>query len=115
MKQTTNDEDTQIEMVVEIFQSFGDKLIDVLCHDCTGGHDVCKMLSLSCIDMLLDMDTMINFIQFVSKRGYLSHLIDSLMKNDAKLCRILDNQPDNLKALYVYESQMAMLSRIGSR
>ncbi|XP_055585632.1 nuclear pore complex protein Nup205-like [Uranotaenia lowii] len=103
----------QIEMVVEIFQSFGDKLIDILCHDCTGGHDICKMLSLSCIDMLLDMDSMINVIQFISKRGYLTHLIDSLLKNDGRLCRILDNQPENMKALYVYESKMAMLSRIG--
>ncbi|EAT37498.1 AAEL010526-PA [Aedes aegypti] len=104
----------QIEMVVEIVQSFGDKLIDILCHDCTGGLDICKMLALSCIDMLLDMDSMANVIQFISKRGYLSHLIDSLLKNDGKLCRILDNQPENMKALYVYESKMAMLSRIGS-
>ncbi|XP_055616153.1 nuclear pore complex protein Nup205 [Toxorhynchites rutilus septentrionalis] len=104
----------QIEMVIEIFQSFGDKLIDILCHDCTGGHDICKMLALSCVDMLLDMDSMTNVIQFISKRGYLSHMIDSLLKNDVKLCRILDNQPENMKALYVYESKMAMLSRIGS-
>lgn len=46
--------------------------------------------------------------------GYLSHLIDSLIKTDAKLCRVLDNNPENLKALYVYESKMAMLSRFGS-
>ncbi|XP_019530030.3 nuclear pore complex protein Nup205 [Aedes albopictus] len=104
----------QIEMVVEIVQSFGDKLIDILCHDCTGGLDICKMLALSCVDMLLDMVSMANVIQFISKRGYLSHLIDSLLKNDGKLCRILDNQPENMKALYVYESKMAMLSRIGS-
>ncbi|XP_055523518.1 nuclear pore complex protein Nup205 [Wyeomyia smithii] len=108
-----DDSNAQIEMVVEIFQQFGEKLIDILCHDCTGGHDICKMLALSCIDMLLDMDSMTNVIQFISKRGYLSHLIDSLLKNDGKLCRILDNQPENMKALYVYESKMAMLSRIG--
>ncbi|XP_058819266.1 nuclear pore complex protein Nup205 [Topomyia yanbarensis] len=110
---TTDESNAQIEMVVEIFQQFGDKLIDILCHDCTGGHDICKMLALSCVDMLLDMDSMTNVIQFISKRGYLSHLIDSLLKNDGKLCRILDNQPENMKALYVYESKMAMLSRIG--
>ncbi len=108
------DDSNQVEMSVEILQSFGDKLIDILCHDCTGGHDVCKMLALSCIDMLLEIDTMSNFIQFISKRGYLAHLIDSLLKTDSKLCRILDNQPENLKALYVYESKMAMLSRFGS-
>lgn len=34
------DDNNQVEMAVEILQSFGDKLIDILCHDCTGGHEV---------------------------------------------------------------------------
>lgn len=106
-----DDINTQIEMAVEILQSFGDKLIDVLCHDCTGGHDVVKMLALSCIDLLLDIDNITQFIHFVSSRGYLAHIIDSLLKTDPRLCRVLDNQPESLKALYVYESKMAMLSR----
>lgn len=106
-----DDVNSQIEMAVEILQSFGDKLIDILCHDCTGGHDVVKMLALSCIDLLLDIDNITQFIHFVSSRGYLAHIIDSLLKTDPKLCHILDNQPDNLKALYVYESKLAMLSR----
>ena len=106
-----DDINSQIEMAVEILQSFGDKLIDVLCHDCTGGHDVVKMLALACIDLLLDIDNITQFIHFVSSRGYLAHIIDSLLKTDPKLCRVLDNQPENLKALYVYESKMAMLSR----
>lgn len=104
----------QSEIAVEVFSSFGDKLIDILCHDCTGGLEICKMLAFSCVDMLLDIDSMTNFIQFISKRGYLSHLIDSLIKSDVQLCRILENSPDNFKALYVYESKMAMLSRIAS-
>lgn len=108
------DDSNEIEMTVEILQSFGEKLIDILCHDCTGGHDVCQMLALYCIDMILDIDSTSNFIQFISKRGYLAHLIDSLLKTDSRLCRILDNQPENMKALYVYESKMAMLSKFGS-
>lgn len=106
-----DDVNSQIEMAVEILQSFGDKLIDILCHDCTGGHDVVKMLALACIDLLLDIDNMTQFIHFMSSRGYLAHVIDSLQKTDQRLCRILDNQPENLKALYVYESKLAMLSR----
>lgn len=104
----------QSEIAVEVFSSFGDKLIDILCHDCTGGMEICKMLAFSCVDMLLDIDSMTDFIQFISKRGYLSHLIDSLIKSDVQLCRILENTPENFKALYVYESKMAMLSRIAS-
>lgn len=102
------------QLAVEVFSSVGDKIIDILCHDCTGGHDVCKMLALSCIDMLLDIDSMVNFIQFISRRGYLAHLVDSLLKTDNQLCRILENMPENMKALYVYESKMAMLGRVAS-
>lgn len=36
------------------------------------------------------------------------------MKTDQQLCRILETTPDNLKALYVYESKMAMLDRMAS-
>lgn len=102
------------QLAVEVFNSVGDKIVDILCHDCTGGHDVCKMLALSCIDMLLDIDSMVNFIQFIARRGYLAHLVDSLLKSDDQLCRVLENVPENMKALYVYESKMAMLGRVAS-
>ena len=102
------------QMAIEVFKSVDDKIFDILCHDCTGGHDICKMLALSCIDMLLDIDSMVNFIHFISRRGYLAHLVDSLIKTDSQLCRILESVPENMKALYVYESKMAMLGRIAS-
>ena len=28
---------------LEVIVGFGEGLVDVLCHDCTGGHDVCKV------------------------------------------------------------------------
>lgn len=101
-------------VAVEVFASIGEKIIDILCHDCTSGHDVCKMLALSCVDMLLDIDSMVDFIQFMSRRGYLAHLVDSLLKTDDQLCRILESMPENMKALYVYESKMAMLGRVAT-
>lgn len=115
MKRRFNEDDlnTRIEMAIEILQSFGDKLVDILCHDSTA-HDVVRMLAFACINFLLDIDTMTQFINFISSRGYLGHIIDSLLKTDHKLQRILDNKPDNLKALYVYESKMAMLTRFAS-
>lgn len=36
------------------------------------------------------------------------------MKSDDQLSYILESMPENLKALYVYESKMAMLSRVAS-
>ncbi|KAL5274824.1 NUP205 family protein [Megaselia abdita] len=109
-----SDNSNKVQMAVEVLTSFGDKLVEILCHDCISGQDICKMLSLACIDSLLHLDSMTNFITFISKRGYLAHLIDSLYKSDGKLCEILMSFPKNMKALYVYESLMAMFSRIAS-
>lgn len=100
-----------MSLVAEVWMEFGDKLLDLLCHDSIGGHDVCRMLSLACIDIVLSLDT-IDFTQLMAKRGYLAQVLDSLHKSDRELCVILESQPDNLKALYVYESKMAMLGRV---
>lgn len=115
-KYGNDDEDSsaRIEMAIEVLQTFGDKLVDILCHDSTGGHDVVKMLALASVNLLLDIDTMTQFINFISTRGYLAHIIDSLLKTDHRLQKILDAKPDNLKALYVYESKMAMLAKFAS-
>lgn len=102
------------QIAVEVFAAVGDKIVEVLCQDCTGGHDICKMLALSCLDMLFDMDPMVSFVQFIARRGYLTHIVDSLHKTDRELCRVLETVPDNMKALYVYESKMAMLGRVAS-
>lgn len=73
-----DEDNNQTKMAVEVFTAVGDKIIDILCHDCTGGHDICKMLALSCIDMLLDMDPMVNFIQFISRRGKHKKMMNAL-------------------------------------
>lgn len=46
--------------------------------------------------------------------GYLSHLIESLIKSDSDLAQILESTPKDLKIIYVYEPKMAMLRRIAS-
>lgn len=61
----------------------------------------------------------INIIQYFCNilhliPGYLSHLIESLIKSDAELSQILETTPEDLKILYVYEPKMAMLRRIAS-
>lgn len=99
-----------MSIVAEVFMDFGDKLLDTLCHDSIGGHDVCRMLALACIDIVLSVDT-VDFTERMAKRGYLSMVLDSLHKSDKELCVVLEAQPENLKALYVYESKMAMLGR----
>uniref|UniRef100_A0A1B0A9W8 Nuclear pore complex protein Nup205 n=1 Tax=Glossina pallidipes TaxID=7398 RepID=A0A1B0A9W8_GLOPL len=99
----------QLRMLVKVLSSFGDKLMQIICHDCITGHDICKMLALACIDVILEIEAMTNFMDFIDKRGYLPHIVESLLKSNEELCRILNDIPENMKCLYVYESKMSML------
>ncbi|PSN57903.1 hypothetical protein C0J52_00218 [Blattella germanica] len=100
----------QCQASLEVIVGFGEGLVDILCHDCTGGHD---MLALSCLDKLIELDPHTNWISFLSSRGYLKHLIDSLLDSDPKLIA-LTTQTTTLRPLYLYESKMALLCRIAS-
>ncbi|XP_067003269.1 nuclear pore complex protein Nup205 [Anabrus simplex] len=99
---------------LEVLKGLGERLVDVLCHDCTGGHDVCKMLALSCLGMLIEYDPHSNWISHLSTCGYLKYLIDSLLDSDEKLIMLLEDVPATLSPLYVYEAKMAMLCRVAS-
>lgn len=73
----SSDSDEQLkhlELVREVFRPLGNKIIDVLCHDCIGSHDICRMLALACVDILLELDCMSNMIQFISLRGKLMNM-----------------------------------------
>ncbi|KAI9590013.1 nuclear pore complex protein Nup205 [Glossina fuscipes] len=98
----------QVRMLVKVLSSFGDKLMQIICHDCIAGHDICKILALACIDVLLEVEAMTNFMSFIDNRGYLPHIVESLLKSNDELCRILNNIPENMKCLYIYESKMSM-------
>uniref|UniRef100_A0A1A9WFW1 Nuclear pore complex protein Nup205 n=1 Tax=Glossina brevipalpis TaxID=37001 RepID=A0A1A9WFW1_9MUSC len=99
----------QIGMLVTVLTSFGDKFMEIICHDCIAGHDICKMLALACIDVLLEVDAMTNFMSFIDNRGYLYHIVESLLRSNDELCTILNNIQANMKCLFVYESKMCML------
>ncbi|KAM7343656.1 nuclear pore complex protein Nup205 [Cochliomyia hominivorax] len=105
---------TYIRMAVEVILQFGEKLIEIICHDCVAGHEICKMSALACIDVLLDIDTMFGIMNFISHHGYLSHIVESLAKSDEELCNTLCNIPENMKYIYVYESKMSMLLRLAN-
>ncbi|XP_075229968.1 nuclear pore complex protein Nup205 isoform X2 [Lycorma delicatula] len=99
---------------LEVLAGFGERLVTVICHDCSGGHDVCKMLALSCLDMMIELDPHGTWITFLSARGYLKFLIDSLLESDQQLRELLSPVLKTLRPLYVYESKMALLCRVAS-
>lgn len=52
------------------------------------------------------MDKFNQWLTFVSSKGYLQHLVDSLSVDDDKLISVLAGSVDNLKVLYLYESKL---------
>ncbi|XP_076634374.1 nuclear pore complex protein Nup205 [Colletes latitarsis] len=99
---------------IQVINSFGNKLMDILCQDCSGGHDVCKMLALSCLDKILELDYDNAWIIYLASRGYLKHMIDSLLESDSMLRSMLQPEPQTLRPLYLYEAKMATFCRIAS-
>ncbi|XP_054275578.1 nuclear pore complex protein Nup205-like [Macrosteles quadrilineatus] len=99
---------------VQVLLGFGERLLTTLCQDFSGGHDICKMLALSCLDLMIEMDPNGHWVSFLSSRGYLKFLIDSLLASDHDLVELVTNNSDTLRPLYVYESKMALLCRVAS-
>ncbi|CAK1548023.1 unnamed protein product [Leptosia nina] len=104
-------------MVVEVINSFGENLCSIVCSDCVGGgHDVCRMVALSCLDTLIEINPGTDWMNTLTNQGYLRSLIDSLLQDDEGLKEALEPNPKSLRVLYVYESKMALLIKIaGSR
>jgi nuclear pore complex protein Nup205 len=99
---------------IQVINSFGDKLMDIICHSCSGGHDVCKMLGLSCLNKILELDCDNSWVIYLSSRGYLKHMIDSLLESDNLLRCMLQLNPQTLRPLYLYEAKIAMFTRMAS-
>nr|XP_012154566.1 PREDICTED: nuclear pore complex protein Nup205 isoform X1 [Megachile rotundata] len=99
---------------IQVINSFGNQLMDSLCHNCSGGHDICKMLALSCLDKILELDYENAWIMYLTRRGYLKYMIDSLLESDNMLRSMLRPEPPSLRPLYLYEAKMATFCRMAS-
>ncbi|XP_063402892.1 nuclear pore complex protein Nup205-like [Mytilus trossulus] len=91
--------------------SYGNHFMDTVCRDACDGHDVGRMLALSVLDKILSMDKFQQWLNFMTSKGYLQHLVDSLINDDNQLQSLLGSNPQ-LKVLYIYESKMSLLTRI---
>lgn len=91
---------------------FGDRLIDVFCQDCIGGYEVAKMLALSSFGTLVTLSGNLNWIVYMSGRGYLKYIIQSILESDKDLEQILQPEQTSIKPLYVYMSKIFFLGRL---
>ena len=70
------------------------------------------MLAFSLLDAIVQIDWQKRWLNYLNLKGYLRHMIEGLTKEDHSLQTMLDPSPEPLKALYIYESKMALLTRI---
>ncbi|TRY95539.1 hypothetical protein DNTS_007040 [Danionella cerebrum] len=95
-----------------IIESYGTALMEVVCRDACDGHEIGRMLALAVLDRVLSIDRQCQWLLYLCNSGYLRVLVESLKQDDAALQTLLTPQPPLLKPLYMYESKMALLTRV---
>lgn len=76
-------------MVIDVISSYGHNLSAIVCSDCIGGgHDVCRMVALSCLDTLVEIYPQSDWMNTLTNQGYLRSLIDSLLQDDEELIQV---------------------------
>ncbi|CAM9310082.1 unnamed protein product [Lampetra planeri] len=71
-----------------------------------------QMLALAVLDRILSIDRQNQWLVYICNSGYLRSLVESLRQDDSALQSLLAPQPPLLKPLYIYESKMALLTRV---
>ncbi|GFN90053.1 nuclear pore complex protein nup205-like [Plakobranchus ocellatus] len=98
---------------METISAYGDPFMEAVCRDACDGHHVGRMLALSVLDTVLSLDRQNAWLSFLCGHGYLQHLVDSVAsEDDQQLLAVLAPQPANLRALYIFQSKMSLLTRV---
>ncbi|XP_019753417.1 nuclear pore complex protein Nup205 [Dendroctonus ponderosae] len=109
-----NPKDRQIKLSTDIIDNFGEKLMEILCHDCLGGQEVCKILAMSSYSHLMALSVNNNWAIYISAHGFLRHIIQSILESDGELKAMLEPGFGNVKPLYLYLAKMVLLTRLAS-
>jgi len=72
---------------------------------------VCRrqMLAFAVLETLIGVDSEKTWFSHLSSRGYLQHIVDSLLQDDDALRGMLSPQPEPLRALYIFQSKIVCL------
>ena len=64
------------------------------------------MLAFALLESLVSIDSQKLWFNHLSSRGYLQHIVDSLLQDDDALRGLLSPQPEPLRALYIFQSKI---------
>ncbi|CAN7984284.1 unnamed protein product [Ixodes hexagonus] len=101
----------------EALFSYGEQLMEVVCRDVCGSHEITQMLSLAALDTVVSLDTHQHWLSYLCRKGYLHHLIDGISSADADIRTLLvkgSSKGSSLRSLYVLESKLSLLTRLAA-
>ena len=99
---------------MEAIQSVGPGFLEILSRDAVSGHEVRRMLAFAVLDELIFMDRQSYTVRFLAEHGFIKHIIDSLVKEEAGLINLLTKPNGNIRAMYVYEAKVGLLARLAT-
>ncbi|KAL1493157.1 hypothetical protein ABEB36_011268 [Hypothenemus hampei] len=102
----------EILLSIDIIGNFGEKLMEVLCHDCLGGQEVSKILAMAIFSQLATLTGDENWIRFLSNRGFFKYIVQSISDSNDELKELLEPGCDNGKTIGLYLSKMLMFIRL---
>ncbi|KAJ8943937.1 hypothetical protein NQ314_009601 [Rhamnusium bicolor] len=108
----SSNKEMQVQFSSDVLSTFGEKLIEVLCHDCIGGQEICKILAMSSFSHLMTLSGSISWIMYMSGRGYLKHIIQSITDSETDLRNMLEPQAESIKPLYLYMAKILLLAKL---
>ncbi|KAK4058181.1 hypothetical protein OIO90_000920 [Microbotryomycetes sp. JL221] len=101
-----------------ILHSTMDRLLPIICRDAAVGHEVWRTVAFTVLDSLVmvaeEGRATSKLLAVLTRQGFLQSFVSSLKDAEADLQAVLSPDPESLNALYIYEAQMAFLTRVAS-
>ncbi|KAJ1921949.1 hypothetical protein H4219_000296 [Mycoemilia scoparia] len=98
--------------------SFGDRLLDSVSRDAADAWDAWKTVAFSVLDALANLysqESRSRIITFITQKNYFGQYVGSLRREDDALQQTLEENPQTLNPIYIYESKMAFFLRLSQR
>ncbi|XP_026804036.1 nuclear pore complex protein Nup205 [Rhopalosiphum maidis] len=111
-KQILDSESIKFIKSLNFDQYLSERILEVICVDLTSGHDICKVLSYTLCELLIDINP--KLISYISNQGYLKCIISSILESDSELKDLITAKNKTLKPIYVYENKMSLLNKIAT-
>ncbi|XP_003741378.1 nuclear pore complex protein Nup205 [Galendromus occidentalis] len=97
--------------LMDILNSYGDNFRELICRELCSGHHVIRMLALSTLDILLFADNTDVWLQHVAQKGYLTHIVESIIQDNHEIQLFARGSQDD-KPIYLFSAKMSVLRRM---